>query len=491
MTVKLYRKSFVFLTLLALMILGACQGGVQFTAGTATTEDNLTKTSTAIPESSGTATQVPSATSTPAPTRAPELQVSTDDLNGLTTHFWHPLTDISAYQMELLTREFNQDNEWGITVVTHMAGSNGELYRQVAAAVDDGNLPDLVVAPTTYLIRWQTEAQLLVGLDDYVYDKIWGLSEKEVAGFPRAFWDEDILDDTRLGLPALRSFEVIFYNQSWAEELGYKDPPTTPEEFKAQSCAAAQANQEDDIPGNDGTGGWILDASPGGILAWLLAFGYDGLPETDTERYEFRSDEAEATFVFLRSLVDEGCAWISRTTQYSEYFHDRYALFYSGQMQDIVRQERDAARLQMKDGWTILPYPALDEKPIAVSNGLSYAVLDSTPEQQVAAWLFLRWLASPANQSRLVQVNSTLPLSSTAIDILSVYGQHHQAWQQAIMWIPLAQPEPALASWREAGVIIADAAWQLFQPYSNSDDVGMILEFLGETIEEVLSFQRR
>ena len=489
MIVKPLHKTKIFLILLIFMALSACQGGVKFPTNATTPENDLTRTTTATTEPTRTATQFRTATSTPTATRIPELQVTPQDLNGIKVTFWHPWTDISAYQIDLLAREFNQDNEWGITVETHMAGSNGELYRQGAAASDGGQLPDIVAAPTSHLLRWQTEGIMLVNLDNYIYDQVWGLAEKEVADFPRAFWDEDISNGIRLGLPAMRSFEVIFYNQGWAAELGFKDPPATPTEFKEQACAAARANQEDDIPANDGTGGWIVNARPGGILAWLFAFGYEGLPESETDPYEFNSKEDEAAFTFLRSLIDDECAWISRTTQYTEYFNDRYALFYSGQMQDIVRQERDAVRLQMQDGWTILPVPALDEKPIAVSSGLSYGVFDSTPEQQAAAWLFARWMASPANQSRLVQVNSTLPLSSTAIDILSVYGQHHSAWQQASMWIPLAAPEPALASWREAGVIIGDAAWQLFQPYSTSDDVETILAFLDETIEEVLTIE--
>jgi multiple sugar transport system substrate-binding protein len=488
MTLKPLHKKIVICILLSSMVLGGCQGRVQFSAGTSTSENDLTKTPTATPKPSRTATQVSTPTPTSTVTRIPELQVTPDDLDGLTVSLWHPWTDISAYQIELLTREFNEDNEWGITVETNMAGSNGELYRQIAVAGENGELPDIVVAPTMYLIRWQAEGEVLVNLDDYIYDNYWGLSEQEVAVFPRTFWDEDISNGLRLGLPAQRSFEVIFYNQTWAEELGYNQAPATPEEFQEQACAAAQSNREDNLPDNDGTGGWIVNARPAGILGWLLAFEYEGLPENETDLYEFSGQEAEAAFVFLRSLIDEECAWISRTTQYAEYFNDRYALFYSGQMQDIVRQERDAARLKMTDDWTILSFPSNDEKPIAVSSGLSYGVFDSTPEQRAAAWIFVRWLVSPENQSRLVQVNSTLPLSSTAIDILGVYGEHHPAWQRAIMWIPVAHPVPALASWREAGVIIGDAAWQLFQPHSTIDDVGMILEYLEETIDEVLTF---
>jgi multiple sugar transport system substrate-binding protein len=66
--------------------------------------------------------------------------------------------------------------------------------------------------------------------------------------------------------------EVIFYNQTWLEELGFAGPPTTPDEFKEMACAASAAN-------GDGTGGYILRDDASAVAAWTFAFGGDVLTE--------------------------------------------------------------------------------------------------------------------------------------------------------------------------------------------------------------------
>ncbi len=55
-----------------------------------------------------------------------------------------------------------------------------------------------------------------------------------------------------------QSAQVMFYNNTWASELGFDAAPQTADEFKEQACAAAAANDADDTPDNDGTGGLCL-----------------------------------------------------------------------------------------------------------------------------------------------------------------------------------------------------------------------------------------
>ena len=84
-----------------------------------------------------------------------------------------------------------------------------------------------------------------------------------------------LFDNQRLGFPPNRSMEVLYYNQTWLEELGFSGPPTTPEEFKEMACAAAEAN-------GDGTGGYILRDDASAMASWTYAFGGDILTEDGT-----------------------------------------------------------------------------------------------------------------------------------------------------------------------------------------------------------------
>ncbi|PIZ25991.1 MAG: ABC transporter substrate-binding protein, partial [Chloroflexi bacterium CG_4_10_14_0_8_um_filter_57_5] len=45
---------------------------------------------------------------------------------------------------------------------------------------------------------------------------------------------QDPVNGQRLGAPAQRSARFLFYNQTWARELGFSAPPATADEFRQQ-----------------------------------------------------------------------------------------------------------------------------------------------------------------------------------------------------------------------------------------------------------------
>ena len=57
--------------------------------------------------------------------------------------------------------------------------------------------------------------------------------------------------------------EVVFYDQTWLEELGFEGAPSSPEEFKEMACAAADSK-------GDGTGGYIIRDDASAVAAWTL-----------------------------------------------------------------------------------------------------------------------------------------------------------------------------------------------------------------------------
>jgi len=68
--------------------------------------------------------------------------------------------------------------------------------------------------------------------------------------------------------------------------------------------------------------------------------------------------------------------------------------------------------------------------------------IESTPEQQLASWLFVRWLLSPQIQQKWVEVTGLFPLRTSALDLLSGYKDSHPQWSAAIGLLPQAQIEP-------------------------------------------------
>jgi ABC-type glycerol-3-phosphate transport system substrate-binding protein len=114
------------------------------------------------------------------------------------------------------------------------------------------------------------------------------------------------------------------------------------------------------------------------------------------------------------------------------------------------------------DEWTLLPYPGTSEG-VLVAYGPSYSVLKSSPEKELAAWLFTRWLLSPENQSQWVDATGLFPLTHTVESMMGSLSNTTPQWTAAVAELSSAQRVPQLASWRKVRYLLQDAADVIFQ----------------------------
>jgi len=424
----------------------------------------------------------------PAATIAPVYLVPLDQLTGQKLIFAHPWTGESALQVDKLVDTFNQTNEWGIHIIVRRSGSSMALADRVEDGPFDVEYPQVVVAPSEHLLWWLENGDLVRPLNDLITDPNFGLSEQQRADFPLAFWQQDQSSGSQVGIPAQRDLPVLFYNQTWAAELGFTQPPVTTNDFKEQACAAAFVNAHDRFAANDGTGGWIINTDGLVVYSWLRSFGLENAISGEPLQFQFNQPEAENAFSFIRSMVDESCAWFSRTTASNEYFANRQALFYAGLLSDLALQSRTNTRLESTDSWTVLPFPGSD-RPVTIVNGLSYGILRSNQAAEVAGWLFVRWMSQPENAVQLLLAGGGLPVSASAIALAQVQMQDTPQWSQTLQWIPTVQSAPPVAGWRIARFVLQDAFWQALQPFTVVDNIPLILEQLDATILEVQAQQ--
>ena len=272
-------------------------------------------TPTIVESPVATRTPRPTATqklSTKVPTNTPipisSLEVELGELQGMTIEFWHAWDGAAGSEIEALVKQFNQVNEWGLTVDTSYLDGYDEIFDQVNAAQEDGEVPDLVIAYLHQAQVWEENGEV-ADLTNFVEDATWGWRPGGQVDFYPVFWEQDLVGDKRFGVPAQRSGQLLFYNTSWARSLGFDSTPRVPEEFAEQACAAAAANLEDAEPDNDGTGGWVISTDYPAVLGWLYAFDAQivrGSPDSESGGYRFDTPEVEAAFTFLRGLYDDG-----------------------------------------------------------------------------------------------------------------------------------------------------------------------------------------
>jgi multiple sugar transport system substrate-binding protein len=447
---------------------------------------------TAAPGTTPTTPPMPSPSQAGAPRPTPThnspvestLNVRAADLRGLTVRFWHATTGPEAVLLAQLADEFNTTNEWGIKVQAEAYAGYDALSEQITANLQSDTAPELLLAYPYQAHDWDPTLEKVVDLNPYVNDPLWGLSRSEQEDFPSPVWGQDLYADMRLGLPAQRSGQVLYYNQTWARELGFNAPPSTPAQFRTQACAAAQANLKDKDRQNDHTGGWIITTQPSAVMTWLFAFGAQ-VTRPDGTGYQFDTGEVRNALTFLRQLYDSGCAWLPESEHTEADFASRRGLFASGSLTNIPYQAAMTAQTGSTDEWTVLPYPTASGSPVVDVYGPSLMVLKSTSEVQLAAWLFARWLTSPDIQARWSRTSYNYPVRSSALDSINTGSGTLSQWQAALQLLPDARAEPAFPSWSTVRWAVGDAATQLFRYYFAADQVPVLSGLLNRTASEL------
>lgn len=426
----------------------------------------------------------------PTHTKQPQkvITVKQEELRGLVIRFWHNWSGASGEAITAAVDEFNLTNPYGVLAVASYQGTLDEIDQKLDLFSDHADRPDIVVGYLHQALAWDDQFGL-ADLDDYLMDPTWGYTVDEQADFWPVFVDQNIVQGKRLGIPAQRAGQVLFYNQSWAAELGFSALPQSSEAFSQQACAAARANGAGQAPAIAGAGGWVISTDYPVMLSWMVAFGAKIYQEkiSGSSQVSYLLDHREVlqTYEFLRGLYDNGCAWLPENTYPATYFAERKALFASGSVTDIPYFMEAMRKAGNQDRWTVLAYPGPDDSHGMVVYGTDYQILQSSEKQELAAWLLLKWLLLPENQSRLVQTTYSFPLRISEGKALAQSGEQTAAWTAALDLLQFAQAEPPLRSWSLVRWAISDSATQLFRSYTSMEQVPALVRYLDNTAGEL------
>ncbi len=504
MSIRVKRFLFLCLAVLCAVLLPA-------TMLSACTVGRPAATATAAAATPARPTNAPTATPTPAvpPSATPtatQPSLPAASVRGQIIRFWHPWQGAEGQAIAKLVETFNLNNEWGVTVVAEaMEGLDG-VQAQMAAVPQSGETPDVVVGFLHQALNWGTTAGTTNGASSaapitladwqpYLDDPTWGISATQRADFYPAIWEAEVVDGRRLGIPALRSAQVLYYNRTWAAEMEFFNPPADPQQFANQACASAEALRKDETDENDLYGGWIAGANYAASLSWIYSYGGEVVQAEGASAenpYRFNSPQAAESFTFQRDLYDGQCAWFDEATGIELAFAQRKGILASGSVMGIPYQAELMRQAGRGDDWTVIPYPApAGVSPALVIYGPSYYLLHASPERELASWLFVRWLSQPEQHVRLVEASGSFPIRQAELVGLEAYRQRYPAYVAALALLPTARPEPALASWDRVRWALNDATTQLFRPYFKVDQVPTMLEYLDKTVAAMLQGPER
>lgn len=466
------RKPFLFLigSLLLLAILTGCAPEV------GPEDDPPAATEAFTPEPTRTATLAPELTATP--TEPVGLQIEPDDLAERVVRFAHPWVGEPAQTLEDLARDFSLTNPWQIWVEVYAHGGETALLQALQSDRAAGEeMPDLIAA-VPYLVADVEGEDAVVDLRPYFDDPTWGFEPDSQADIPEVYLRPFIRADRITALPLAPQATVLFYNRTWGQELGFSSPPADLETFRRQICDATFANWQNETRQN-GSGGWLINLDPAVLASWYYAFEgvlpEEGLPS-------FNNAFGQAAFGYLWDLRSQGCSWFGLQPEPYPYFGNRLALVYAGGLDLVPIQAQWMEALGSEDEWEVLGFPGPAGETMLV-DGPGLTLIADTPENELAAWLFAKFLLEPESQARLVRSLFSLPVRTSAMDLLTDFRTDYPHWAQGAELTASVSALPASEEWGTAQWGLQDAVYRIL--VGESGDIAPILEQLDELILEL------
>lgn len=384
--------------------------------------------------------------------------------------FWYPHTQGHEEVLLEMVDAFNNDNKWGITVIAEYSGTTDDIYAKVSGRLGSSALPDVVVAES-YQVAAYAEQGALVALEPYLTDFKWGYTEEEEEDFFRVLLITDELPTLkdRYSWPLYRSLEVLYYNEDWLIELGYTEPPRTWGEFTEMACAASDLDLN--------TYGYELSADTATFVDIL--FSMDGqIINDDATGYAFGGPEGLEALTLVQGLLERNCAALkTRAAGDRIDFGAGRVLFAINSTSSLPQYHRavdDGAGFK----WSIVPLPTALEAPRLHMYGPNLAILESTPEKQLAAWLFLRWLTEPERQAHWAEQFNYTPVRASTIELIQeAFVENPQYAKTFDLLTHNIAVEPGVAGYGECRVAIE----RMLRATANLGDTAINL---AEAVEE-------
>jgi len=422
------RVLLVAVILIASMLLGACAKATKVPA----------------PTEAPVATEAPVVTE--APTEAPaEVDPWADVVPAKEIVWWHQHTGSKREaSIAKIVEDFNNTNEYGIKVTAEYAGSYNDIFNKMLPILNTPDVPDVVVGYQNQVATYQL-ANAMFDMNELINHPKYGLTKEEQEDFFPGFFAQDVFSlfgGQRLGLAPNRSMEVLYYNQDWLTELGYDGPPTTPEQFKEMACKAAVTPFSGATAGAASPTGYELSIDTSRFASWTFAFGGDMFDYT-ANQFTLNSDAAVQAWTFIQSLFADGCARLV-TENYGDQtdFGNGTLLFTVGSSSGLPYYGDAVAADGTPFKWSVAAIPHTTPDPVQNVYGASISIPKSTPERELAAWLFVKYYTSADVNAEWAKASGYFPVKQSVASQFQDIFDADPAYKTAFDLLKFGKFEP-------------------------------------------------
>lgn len=318
---------------------------------------------------------------------------------GIEIQFWHAMGGSTTEVVEKICADFNESNEYGITVVPTYQGGYGDLHSKLMAALQTDDIPNLAQAYGNNIIIY-TQSDKVVKLDDFITSPNYGVENFEdiLAGY--RLENSSYPDGSFYSLPFNKSTEVLYYNKTFFEANGL-EVPTTWDELKDVAMEAS------DIIGKPAFG---YDSLANLFITWTQQAGGE-YTNADGEVL-FNNDAAREA---LQYFVDGTNGGYFRTAGEDRYmsgpFNNEDAVMFIGSTSGSAYIGSDTFE------WDAAQVPMGKERKV-IQQGSNMFMLDgATDEENIATFIFMNYLMSPEVTAYWAMNSGYLPVRQSARDL--------------------------------------------------------------------------
>jgi multiple sugar transport system substrate-binding protein len=359
---------------------------------------------------------------------------------------WHNRSQADQDVLQGMLDEFNKTNPYSITARAEIAGASyNDVYNKINAAIQAGTPPNLAVAYQNQAALYRSQGAV-IDLNPYINSSKYGLSTADLKDYFQAFLASDAnpqFQGETLGFPTQRSLEVMYYNADWLTRLGYNEAPKDWKTFE-EICNKAAAEP--------GKAGWAFIHEPSNFASQVFSRGGRILAE-DGQSYVFNSQAGIDTLSMIQRLAaSKGLVEIPVSEKFGE--QNRFAkgdvLFVFASSSSLPFYQSAVAKAG-NFKWDIAPLPQSGKMHMNL-YGASLSVFKSTPEQQLAAWLVIKWLGEKAQTTKWAEQTGYMAVRQSAkADVISFFKSDAK-------WGPVADSYAKLFDWAQYGMVESPVA---------------------------------
>lgn len=386
----------------------------------------------------------------PSPTAVP---VAALDPAGCELYLWHSFTGQKEATLLDLVAKFQTDNPHGIRL--HVEFHN-PLHQEALTAISAGTPPDVIITSCDRIAEYAALGAI-VPLASYLDNTKYGFEETEHADLWPIVLSGCSSASSRgpWGLLFDLQAAVMFYNTDWLEDLNVEAPPQNWVEFRKLSNAARDKKAA--------TWGYAHVNDALTLLNWISAMG-GVLFDAQNSQATLDDAQAAAALAMLEDLLQEDCAYCASGPGADRAaFAAQELLFTFGSTADLPEYAKaiyDTKTEKVKFAWDIAPLPHLTSAPIVNVQGSVISILHTTPRQQLAAWLFLKWFVHPENDVQWALETGALPVCRSSAEVAEMQANLEQNphYATACGMLAFATAEPAVPRWQDIRTLLLNAA---------------------------------